>query len=123
MVIPLILVHHEAPSAAAPQPKFGISRAKTQRREGKTIPNLAFLAPWREQIPILKRYRPPKNLRKLRKLSSIVVRRSRSVTTYLDTTFADLITTGSSGIPLDPVFTCSILRTTSIPLVTLPKTA
>ncbi len=45
----------------------------------------------------------------------------------LETTFADLIVTGSTGTylcgPLAAVFTCSIFLTTSIPATTLPNTA
>src|SRR5262245_44239590 len=51
-----IPTHHEGregPSAAKPQPNFGLSPAKTQRpqRERNIYPNLVFLAPWREEYP------------------------------------------------------------------------
>jgi hypothetical protein len=42
-----------------------------QRRKGRKeikLPDLAFLASWREQIPVLESYGPPENLRKQRKL-------------------------------------------------------
>jgi len=45
-----------------------------QRRKGRKeikLPNLAFLASWREQIPVLDSYGPPENLRKQRKLRRI----------------------------------------------------
>jgi hypothetical protein len=48
------------------------------RKEIK-LPDLAFLASWREQIPVLDSHGPPENLRKLRKPSTIVIRRPRSV--------------------------------------------
>jgi hypothetical protein len=35
--------HHEDPSAAAPQPKAGMSRAKAQRRKGKNESELGVL--------------------------------------------------------------------------------
>jgi hypothetical protein len=38
------------------------------------LPNLAFLASWREQIPVLGNHGPPESLRKPRKLSTIVIR-------------------------------------------------
>jgi len=47
-----------------------------QRRRGRKeikLPNLAFLASWREQISVLNSHGPPENLRKLRKLLSIAV--------------------------------------------------
>jgi hypothetical protein len=37
------------PSALQPQPN-GVSPTKTQRPQSNLIPNLAFLAPWREEI-------------------------------------------------------------------------
>ena len=56
-----------SPSAAQPQPNFGISPAKTQSRKGRKImvkklskiiylfpPNLACFAPWRESIPCVR---------------------------------------------------------------------
>src|SRR6266508_1681335 len=47
-----IRFHHKEPSAAKPQPKIGISRAKAQRpQRKKCFPNLAFLASWRENKP------------------------------------------------------------------------
>jgi hypothetical protein len=42
-----------------------------QRRKGRKeikLPDLAFLASWREQIPVLDSHEPPENLRKQRKL-------------------------------------------------------
>jgi hypothetical protein len=44
-------IHREDPSPATPQPKLGISPAKTQRPQRKLdrFPNLAFLASWRAQ--------------------------------------------------------------------------
>jgi len=42
-----------------------------QRRKGRKeilFPDLACLASWREQIPVLDSHGPPENLRKLRKL-------------------------------------------------------
>jgi len=44
-----------------------------QRRKGRKeikLPDLAFLASWREQIPVLDNHGPPENLRQLRKPSS-----------------------------------------------------
>src|SRR5438093_6866071 len=50
-------------SAAKPQPKIGISRAKAQRpQRKKCFPNLAFLASWRENNPkrlLLEGQKPP----------------------------------------------------------------
>src|SRR4030095_7069211 len=47
--------HHEGregPSAAEPQPRLGVSRAKAQRSQRIKLPDLACLASWREQIPV-----------------------------------------------------------------------
>ena len=59
-----MIFYHEEPSAAQPQPKLGLSLAKTQRpqRSEKMVrivcrtiylspPNLACFAPWREKYP------------------------------------------------------------------------
>src|SRR4029453_14093541 len=54
-----------------------------QRRKGRKeikLPDLAFLASWREQIPVLDRHRPPENLRKMHKLLSIAVQSSHGST-------------------------------------------
>jgi hypothetical protein len=46
------MIHHEAPSAAKPQPKIGISRAKgAKAAKKKMFSELAFLASWRENNP------------------------------------------------------------------------
>jgi hypothetical protein len=47
-----------------------------QRRKGRKeikLPDLAFLASWREQIPVLDSHGPPENLRKARKFLSIAM--------------------------------------------------
>jgi hypothetical protein len=59
-----------------PQPN---SEYLAQRRKGRKeikLPDLAFLASWREQIAVLDSHWPPENLRKSRKLSKIAVQRS-----------------------------------------------
>jgi hypothetical protein len=56
---------HEGTSAGEQQPKLGISPAKTQRPQKIKLPDLAFLASWREQISVLDSNGPPENLRKL----------------------------------------------------------
>jgi hypothetical protein len=56
-----------------PQPN---SEYLAQRRKGRKeikLPDLAFLASWREQIAVLDSHWPPENLRKPRKLSKIAV--------------------------------------------------
>jgi hypothetical protein len=50
-----------------------------QRRKGRKeikLPDLAFLASWREQIPVLNSHGPPDNLGKVHKLSSIGVEKN-----------------------------------------------
>ena len=42
-------------------------------------PNLAYFAPWRASILLFEYFSSTENLRKLRKLSSIVVRRARNL--------------------------------------------
>ena len=48
----LYFFNHKEPSAAAPQPKLGISRERRKGRKEIKLPDLAFLASWREQIPL-----------------------------------------------------------------------
>jgi hypothetical protein len=60
-----LALHHKGPSAAKPQPNFGISPAKAQRPQSSEIKsqndlrmfltfphNLGAFAPWREKWPI-----------------------------------------------------------------------
>src|SRR5262245_21266466 len=81
------IINHREPSAAKPQPNFGLSPAKTQRpqREKNIYPNLAFLAPlrlgsrhaWRGGISESEMFRILENWPKPRNFSSIVSQRSR----------------------------------------------
>jgi hypothetical protein len=70
------VVRHVIPSAAKPQPNFGLSLAKTQRPQRKIkniYPNLAFLPPWRGEMSESEMFRMLENLPKPRKFSGIVV--------------------------------------------------
>jgi hypothetical protein len=80
------VTNHVDPNAAKPQSKSQThltaknlarqsrnqnSEYLAQRRKGRKeikLPDLAFLASWREQIPVLDSHEPPENLRKQRKL-------------------------------------------------------
>jgi hypothetical protein len=60
-----ILSHHEEPT---PPSRHQSSEYLPQRRKGRKeikLPALAFLASWREQIPVLDNHGPAENLRKL----------------------------------------------------------
>src|SRR5437016_8111539 len=79
---PLLLPPNQ-PSAAEPQPN---SEYLPQRRKGRKeikLPDLAFLASFREQIPVLDSYGPPENLRKPRELSTIIIYMETSSSLYM----------------------------------------
>src|SRR5438093_4389471 len=68
-------------SAAKPQPKIGISRAKAQRpQRKKCFPNLAFLASWRENNPkrlLLKGQKPAVKFAQAAKTLNYSIQRSQ----------------------------------------------